>query len=238
MLALNIVLDVLVLAMLVVPFIIGLVKGFVYSLLHLGKTLIAFIFACAFVKKLGAWIKEKWIYQFVRDNIAELFVGSEESTEGSLVSSIPEGIRNTLAAIGLDVDTMASEAVAQGEAVEEKFIESVSQGVSGVLSFVLAFGAIFLISILAILLLRPLIDWLARTLPVVKTWNRILGAIFGLLLGIIFSWVGSQIFVGVAGLVAYHDWTSTYLLSFFYQVNPLRWLLQVVVRSIASISVL
>ncbi len=235
---LNIVLDVLVLAVLAVPLISGAVKGFVHTLLHLGKSLIAFVLACVFVKKLGAWIKAKWIYQLVRNNIAKLFAEGGASTENELVAALPESIRNTLAAVGMDVDAMASDAVAQGEAIRESFIESVSQGVSGVLSFALAFAAIFLVSILGIMLLRPLLDWLVTHLPVVKTWNKVLGALLGLLLGVIFSWVCAQLIVGVSGLVAYHDWTDTYLLSFFYQVNPLRWLLQIVVKSIASISVL
>lgn len=234
----NIVLDIIILAVLLVPLVIGLFKGFVHTVLHLGKTLIAFLVSCAFVKPLAVWVKTKWIYNVTRENMTELFMGGEHSTEEQLIEAVPEGIRNTLSTVGMDVNSMANEAVQAGEAMKESFIESLSQSVSGVISFAIAFAVLFLGTILLIFVLRPLINWLATHLPVVKTCNTLLGGVFGLLLGLIFAWVAAQLLVSIGGLFLHYDWTETYLLSFFYRVTPLKWLLQIAIQSIATISAL
>ena len=59
-----------------------------------------------------------------------------------------------------------------------------------------------------------------------------------LLLGLIFAWVVAQLLVSIGGLFLHYDWTKTYLLSFFYRVTPLKWLLQIAIQSIATISAL
>ncbi len=235
-----IILDILILAILVVPIVLGIVKGFVYTLLRFGKNLLALIISCSFAKLLGGWIKKKWMYSSVHENITELFAekAGEAATESELVTTLPGSIQKTLNIFGMDVNQMASEAAAKGEAVKESFIESVSHGVSGVISFAIAFTVLFVGCILLILLLRPLLNWLATHIPVVKTCNRLLGSLFGFLWGIITAWVGAQIIVGLLGLLAYFDWTNTIFLSFFYRITPLKWLLQIVVQSIVSISVL
>lgn len=236
----RIFLDILMLAIFILPIIVGLVKGFVYTLLRFGKTLLALIFACGFAKSLGAWIKSKWMYNVVHENIADLFVakGEEVATEAELAGTIPESIQKTLGFFGMDVGGMASEAVAEGEAVKEAFIESVSHGVSGVASFALAFAILFFGSLLLILLLRPLLDFIVRHIPVIKTCNRLLGAVLGLFWGLIACWASAQIIVGVLGLVSTFDWSKTVLLSFFYRVTPLKWLLQLVVQGIVGVSIL
>ncbi len=236
----NICLDILILAIFLVPIIVGVRKGFVHTLLRFGKTVIALILSCSFAKALGGWIKSKWMYASVHKNITSLFAeeGATTASEADLVAALPDSIQKTLSFFGMDVNSMASEAAAKEDAVIERFVESVSHGVSGVVSFVLAFALLFFGSLLLIFLLRPLVDWLAGRIPVVNTCNRLLGALFGVLWGVVAAWVGAQIIVGILGLVAYIDWSNTVFLSFFYRITPLRWLLRFIVQSIVSISVL
>ena len=89
---LNIVSDVLILLVLLIPIILGIKRGFVDTALRFGKTLIAFILACSFAKKLGAWVKEK-IYPFIHDKISAFFEGETAETlnQTSMLEKVPDG---------------------------------------------------------------------------------------------------------------------------------------------------
>ena len=234
---LNIVADVLVFLVLLIPVILGIKRGFVDTALRFGKTIIAFILSCIFAKKLGAWLKEK-IYPFVYEKISAFFEGetAETLSEGSMLEKLPEGVRNTLTATGFDVNQMASDAAEKGEAMVESFAQSVSNSAAGALAYVLAFVAVFVASLLLIAILRPLLNLIIEHLPVVKTFNRLLGALMGVFIGLLFAWIASQLLVGLLGLIAHNNWTDTYLLSFFYRFNPLQWLFSIAVQSIAAIA--
>ncbi len=234
---LNIVSDVLVLLVLLIPIILGIKRGFVDTALRFGKTMIAFILSCIFAKALGAWLKEK-IYPAVYDKISALFVGetAETLSESAMLEKIPEGVRDTLATTGFDVGEMASSAAEKGNAMIESFAQSVSSAASGALAYVLAFVGIFAVSLLLIALLRPVLSFIVEHLPVVKTFNKILGAAMGVLIGLLFAWILSQLLVGLLGLIAHNSWTDTYLLSFFYRVSPLQWLFSIAVQSIVAIA--
>ena len=65
----------------------------------------------------------------------------------------------------------------------------------------------------------------------------VVGLLIGLLIGMVFAWILAQLLVGVLGLVAGSDWTNTLLLSLFYRVNPIKWILLAAVQSITAISV-
>ena len=235
---LNIVADVLLLVVLAIPVILGIKRGFVDMALRFGKTLVAFLVACLFSKGVGAWLKGK-IYSPIHNKIASFLDGEATGalSESAMVEKIPEGIRNTLANAGLSVEDMASAASQKGSDMVTEFTQSVASGVAGILAYVTAFIALFVVSLLLILLLRPILNYIAQHLPVVKTLNKWLGALMGLLIGLLFAWVLAQLLAGILGLLAYSNWTNTLLLSFFYRINPIKWLFLLAVESIAAISV-
>lgn len=234
---LNIVSDVLVLLVLLIPIALGVKRGFVDTALRFGKTMISFLLSCLFAKALGRWLKEK-LYPSVHGKISAFFEGetAETLSEGGMLEKLPSGVKDTLTAAGFDVNEMASIAAKEGDAMVESFAQSVSNAVSGALAYVLAFVGIFAVSFLAIALLRPVLSFIVERLPVVKTFNKILGAAMGILIGLLFAWTLSQFLAWLLGLVAHNNWTDTYLLSFFYRVNPLQWLFSIAVQSIAAIA--
>lgn len=234
---LNVVSDVLLLIVLIIPIILGVKRGFVDTALRFGKTLIAFVCACVFSKGLGAWLKSK-LYSPIYERIASLFEGETADTlnQTSMLEKIPEGIRQTLTSTGFDVEQMASDAAEKGTNMIDSFAESVANGAAGVLAYALAFVAIFVGVLLLVLILRPLLKFIVEHLPIVKTFNKWLGGLVGLLIGLLFAWILAHLLVGVLGLIAHNNWTDTILLSFFYKVNPLKWIFTVAVQSIAAVS--
>ena len=79
---LPIVLNVIVLLSLVIPIVRGYMNGFVKTVLHLLRFVIAAVVSFIFVKPLGILIKEKWLggkfYDVVHGAISNSFDGSAD----------------------------------------------------------------------------------------------------------------------------------------------------------------
>ncbi len=233
----NIALDAILLLVILIPIIRGFKSGLVDTALRFGKTFIAFGLACAFAKKVGLMLRDR-IYPFVYEKIAGIFQGETADTLSStaMLEKIPEGVKEAMNLSGFDVEQMASDAAAEGASMIDAFVESISTGATGMLSYLVAFAAIFLATLIAIAILRPVINFIVRHLPIVKTCNTLLGGVFGVLVGLLLAWGMSQVMVGVLGLVIHHDWSGTYVLSFFYRVNPLKWLASIAMQSMSAIA--
>ena len=234
---LNIVSDLLIILVVLIPIIIGIKRGFVDMALRFGKSIIAFAAATAFAKPLGIWVKDL-IHPTVHEKMLAFFEGesAELLNATSLIENVPEGIRSALTVTGFDVNQMATDAVSQGELMVEEFAKNLSVSASGALGYAIAYVGIFVLTLLLIAVLRPVLNFIVNRLPVINKFNRILGAAMGALLGLLFAWILAHLLVWVLGIMAHNNWTDTYLLSFFHTVNPLQWIFSVAIKSIAAIA--
>ena len=238
MIFLNILLDVVILAFLLFPLVNGIRRGFLHTLLHFGKSLIAFIVASCFAKPLGLFLKNAFFYDRVYDKVYAQFTESAAQSSAEMVAKVPEGMQNTLSAFGVDVNAMAEQSLARQENAISDFSANVAGAVSGAIGFAVAFIALFFACVFLLRLLTPILDKLVNKLPVIGKINRILGAVIGVVIGILFAWAASQMIVGVLGLFTDFDWTGTWLLSFFYTVSPLNWLLRIAIAGMTGVIII
>ena len=234
---LNLVSDLLIVLVLLIPIILGIKRGFVDTALRFGKTIIAFALASLFAKPVGAWVKGL-IHPTVSEKMLAFFEGETAETlnASTMLDKVPEGVKTSLSVPGFDVEGMAKDAAAKGEEMIESFAGSLSNSVSGALAYVIAFAGIFLLALILVPVMRMLLNFIVKRLPIIRTLNRLLGALMGALIGLMFAWMLSHALAWVLGAIAHNNWTDTYLLSFFHKFNPLRWIFSVAIESISSIA--
>ena len=235
---LSIVLDILILVVLAIPVVQGFRNGFVKTVLRFGRVLISAVLSCLFAKRVGGWLRDKWIYDFVYGKIDGIV--TDEVGKGATIDNIsdklPAGLRDSLSAFGVDTGALAEDVAEAGQSAIAEFTENVASSVSGIVSVVLAFLAVFLVSFLLLLIVGALLNAIVSRIPIIKTINRWLGGVIGLLVGICAAWGVAQLVVAILGFFAMTDYSNAYILNFFHSVNPLRWLFRLLAYSLHDIT--
>lgn len=237
---LHIILDVIIVIFLILPIIQGFRHGFVKTVLRLGKFLISFVFSCLFCKKMGVWLRDKWIYQFVYgklNGIVEQEVSSGATIE-SIAETLPEGLDETLSAFGVDLGAVAEELAVSSETAISDFTVQVSLYVANIASVVVGFALLFLGAMIVLTIVGAILNLIVTHLPIIKKINSWLGGLLGVFLGFSSAWGMSQIIVALLGFFAMVDYTDAVVLTFFHDVNPLGWLFRLVANSLHTITIL
>lgn len=228
---LPLILNVLMLVSLLIPIIVGIKNGFVKTAFRFGKLLICVSIAFGFCKKLGLFLKEKFLYQFVRGKVSTLVYDClgdvTDATAESLSNSVPSGMQGLLSAFGVETEKVAEDAIANGGDVIENMINSVSGALSGVAALIVAFIGLFLVSLLLVGLVGLILNQIVTHLPVLKQINTVLGGVFGLLMGLVSTWILAQGLVTVLGLLGV-DYTGAKVLLFFHHGSPFRLLIKAI----------
>lgn len=233
------VLNVLMLVILLIPVVAGFHNGFVKTAFRFGKLAVSLILAFSFCKKLGLFLKEKFIYGFLRDKISTLVYESvgaaSDATAENLNNSVPATVKSFLSAFGVDTGAMADSAVSAGGDAIENMINSISGALSGAVAVVIAFALIFLVSLVAVWIVGLLLHGIVSNLPVLKQLNAILGGVVGLLIGLIAAWVAAQIIVLLLGVFVDFDYTNAKILVFFHEGSPFRFIIRTILQGADSI---
>ena len=232
---LPIVLNVIVLVSLLIPVVRGFMNGFVKTVLHLLRFVVAFVVSCIFVKPLGLWIKEKWLggkfYDTVYDALNKSFDGSADG----MADAVPAGLKALLETFGFDLGGAASDAVGEGEGMLASFASTVADKLSSIASVAIAFVAIFLLSLIVVVLLTKVLNFLVEKIPFVRGLNRVLGLLAGAFIGVVTAWTTSQLIVFLLTTFTHVDYSQAVVLNFFHDISPLRWILQIIAQSMTGI---
>lgn len=233
------VLNILMLVILLIPVIVGFRNGFVKTAFRFGKLAVCIGLAFSFCKKLGLFLKERFLYSFLREKISKLVYDSigtaADATVDNLQNSVPEAVRVFLSAFGVDTGAMADSAVSAGGDVIENMINSISGALSGAVAVVLGFLAIFLVSLVVVGIVGALLNRIVTNLPVLKQLNSLLGGVCGLLIGIIAAWIAAQGIVALLGVIGGFDYSQAKILVFFHEGSPFRFIIKAILQGADSI---
>ncbi|MBO5111593.1 MAG: CvpA family protein [Clostridia bacterium] len=224
--------------------IVNTVRGFVKAFMQLGSSIVSMIFAGLFSKKLGAFLNERFLMDWVNDKIADAILNQLPQLD-----AIPDGVTVTindllvsltgkfsllLSVAGVNMAELSG-AYGAMPATEENILLMV-QHIGGNLSSMLATGLAFVLIFVAGLILFALITSLlnaATNLPVLKTANRILGLVFGVLIALVIGSVCSFVVTKAIEIVSIfseevgtlHIVENSYILRFFDKYNLLTLLI-------------
>ena len=170
-------------------------RGFVKAILGVGKTLLSYICAAIFGKTFGNVLAEKYF----NDKITELIYNtlSKHDVSGK-AENIPSSLLMLIEKCGVDVDRVMS-GISSCQDWKQEFASQAGLAVSSVVSVLLGYILVFIISYLVFLLGAFVLENLVE-LPLLRTVNRLLGLCLGILCAIVFAFL----FVFIVKAIIYY----------------------------------
>ena len=170
--------DLILLAIFAFLAIRGLIRGFMKSVLSLGRLILSVIITIAFGPAFAAWLDVTFINPPIFDTVFNKLseIGSEvaSTAEGgveALVEKIPDMFRGHLDLENLDP-------TAEIDALVNQWSHTVADGISKVVATVLGYILLFLLSFLVLTLVIFIVGKFAK-LPFIKKADKLLGLAMG-----------------------------------------------------------
>lgn len=229
----NLLLDVIVIAVMAASIIYGYKNGFVKSLMSLASGVVAVFVAYTFTPMLSTWLNVKFILGAISKGIAETFASAAKAAgeaAGEVVYDLTKMFENPqintiIERFGSDSDSI--KALTDGsEIVSYEIIESMATKVAGpvasTVSTVAAFFILFIASTLVLKIATAIIAGVFK-LPVLKSMDKALGILSGVVGAVVLGWAISLAFevalsalVTVApDLVSENTFNNTIIVKFF-----------------------
>ncbi|MBQ9779950.1 MAG: CvpA family protein [Clostridia bacterium] len=181
----NIVFDVILLALFAFMAIRGYFKGFMKMVLSLGRLVLAVIITIIFGSAFSGWIDEKFInppiFEWVHGKISEL-AGNAVTNVDEFLEGLPGIFKNFL-----DSEAFQEKYSGAGASVDALVTDvstSVSGAMSAVISTVIGYVLLFVLSFVIL----TIIIWLVgkfTELPLIKTGDKLLGLAVGAVSGLL-----------------------------------------------------
>ena len=178
----QLIIDVLFIVVFLLLVFRGWRRGFMKSVLSLGRLILSLIITVAFGATFAAWIDEKFVnppvfeavFQKFSDVAAEVTATAEGGIE-ALVEKIPEFFRGYL-------DLEALDPTAEINALVEEWSHTVADGISKVIATVIGYILLFVLAFLALTIVIFIVGKIAK-LPAIRTVDKLLGLLVGILSG-------------------------------------------------------
>ena len=168
-------------------------RGAFHILLKTFSGLFSALIPMFFFKDLGAVLKEKYVHTFVSRKI-ENAMKTPGLDASSMAEVVPDTLKNFAGVFGIDLGEIAENAAASGTAAVSEFSAKASDAISQTISSIAAYVILFVLSLIVLKLLSTPLNAILMKIPVVRQINRFAGLLFGLLVALIFSFLGVKLF--------------------------------------------
>ena len=241
--------DLVFLAIFLIIIVTNTIRGFVKAFMKMGSSIVSVLVAGAFSGKLGAFFHERFVGAWIDGKIADIVLSalpaSDVAPEGvtvtinNLLSAMTGKFSVLLSLAGVNVADLSG-TYGSLPATEENITlmsSHIGENISMMLSKGLGFIAIFSACLLLFALITALLNAMTQ-LPVIKTANRILGLLFGVIYALIIGSVGSLILTKAIEIIYAFDDTIEILhlvegskvLQFFSKYNFVSLLIGSIVK--------
>ncbi len=207
----NIIIDIILLAIIILSAFFAAKKGFIGTLFSLASTLVAIVLSVVLSSPVSVFLDNNFVNPSVKSYIVSVVDNSAigQSYEDALASidvaskieSMPSGLRSVLEIAEIDVDKIANKAKEITDNSTEKkdeLINSIASPISGTISKVIALVGLFIILNIALWIVSKLLTAIFNLIPVGKKLNKFGGLLFGVLRGLIIIFVVSTLFTAIS----------------------------------------
>lgn len=233
----NIILDILAAAIFLLTVIHGYKKGFVRTVLNLCGGIICLAVAITLSPRVGTFINENYMAPFFENTITNKITELAPSDTGEpdidkLIEEEPNEFIQILEKFNINLDAFKEQfELFKKESVEntaEAAVEYVAKPASETLSYILAFILLLIASALAMAILKFLLDKIVK-LPILRTANKFLGMIFGILFALLWIYILAMIVEialpylknATSQIISQIEPSSTLIFKYFYNHNPI-----------------
>ncbi len=221
----NFILDLLLIALLAFGVYYGWKRGCIRIALKTFSGLFSAVIAASCFGKLGAVLKDKYVYAVVNKKIGEA-VGNivpEHVSPDKLTEAVPDALESAASLVGIDLEGIAESAIESGQNAVAQFTESASQGISQLIASAAAFLIIFVVSYFVLRVLSTPISALVMKIPVLGHINRFVGLLFGGLAALILGWIAIKVigFLDESLSLSFLNVNDAWLSGLFYRYSLL-----------------
>ena len=197
--AASLVLDIIIIAITALLIIAGYRRGFFKSVMTLCTGVASVLVAYTFTPRLSLWLKENFILEKLAGGLSDT-LESIAGTGSDGVYDMTKLIRDSqfgeiVSRYGADPDKIAGVVSDMGDgavnataAAAKTVARAVAEPIASTVSDVVAFVALFIGAVLVLKLVTWLLGFVFR-LPVLRTMDRLMGLVFGVLSALLFVWV-------------------------------------------------
>jgi uncharacterized membrane protein required for colicin V production len=232
----NVFLDISLLALIAATIIVCWRKGFVRSILGVGKTLICIVATYLFGASASALVSEHWIgervTQYVYERLLALFEAGTETFDLSvIVENIPSWVQTFAEKLGIDVAGFIGDLTTVDTAGLQSTAQSMATPITKLISDIIGYAGVYLISLILVSILAYILVKIAD-LPVIRNVDRALGCALGVCSAFLYASVYTLLLFAVFSLIegynpdfAFHTaYDKTWLFHLFYDINIFRWM--------------
>ena len=194
------VVDILLIAVFALLVFRGWWRGFLKSVLSLGRLILSFAITVLFGSSFAGWIDRAFInppvFESVSGKLSGIAAEVTATAEGGIeafVEKIPRAFRGYL-------DLEAVDPTAEINALVDQWSHTVADGISKVISTIIGFILLFVLSFLVLTLVLAIVGKLAD-IPVIRTLDKLLGLVMGVFSGTVAVIILSAIMGAVLGLM-------------------------------------
>ena len=194
-------------------------RGFLKSLIHSLKGILALVIAYFLGSKLAQFISDKFISAPVRDAVFKKVESIYQSTADSvdadkLSSSFPDFVMTE------EVRAQISSAEGSSEQIVNSITDSIASPISTVISTVIGYVLVFVLAFIALWIVASILDKIVERFTLLHTVNAVLGAVMGALIATISLFVVCSV---IKFFFAEADfYVNSVLLKFFGESSVLK----------------
>lgn len=201
--------DIIIVAIFALVIFTSAKKGFFRSFIDFAGSFIAVAVAKLFSQSVAKTVFDSFVAsgaeRALANNLGDMgTTGYTEQVE-NILASLPSGLNGILQIMGIDSDVLI-EKVSQADLNGGNLVESLMNSVVVPLGTAVVQFVLFVVSAIAIIfiikVLSKLIDGLVKKLPVIKGFNKTLGAVFGILRGFIIVIIVSMLISVVVSFIS------------------------------------
>ena len=217
----QLVIDILLIAIFALLVFRGWWRGFMKSILSLGRLILSLVITILFGSAFAAWLDAKFVnppvFEAVFKKFSDVAAEVTASAEGgidALVEKIPEAFRGYL-------DLESVDPTAEINALVEEWSHTVADGISKVIATVIGYILLFVLTFLVLTVVIFIVTRFAK-LPAIKTVDKLLGLVVGIVSGavaVIFISVILSAILGVIGQEAVVE--GSFMLRLFSGIKDL-----------------
>lgn len=226
--ALNVIIDLVLCAIIVLGAIVGVVRGFIRiaakPVKFIAAIVIAFSLCNPVAEKIVSPIIDSSVTNYISDFLDERV---DELTPENVDEELPTILKVAASLFDIDIEAKIEEGT--GEAVDD-IVSTLASPVVRIISIGIAFIGLYFLSKLALALALFLIDLVFKN-GLFGTLNKILGFIFSTVISIAAAWAVAVLISFVFNLPAFasneaiNEFTGGFFFRFFNTYNPVELLL-------------
>ncbi|MBQ7347893.1 MAG: CvpA family protein [Clostridia bacterium] len=167
-------------------------RGFLKSVVHFLKTILALVAAYFFGTKLGAFLCDKFIggavRDFVYDKLHTMYKNAAENFNAeSIFTELPAFLKTEEIKAGITA------AEGSGEQLVTSVTDSIASPIATVISNIFGYIGVFLITLVVLWIGAILLDKLIDHIGILDRLNTVLGAVLGFLIAIVLLFVAASV---------------------------------------------